>query len=815
MISTFVKRAVHVGLAVAVTAGAAFAQNPPPTPPPVQPPVVVVPQTPTAAQAAAASMGKSVSNEQISDAIKRSGLSEAQIRSRLQSAGYDAALADPFFKQGQQSGVGGTAGGAGGTGATSDFARALQNLGLLSVGPSDNPDETPKKNQERVTPHAGGVFGKDIFDRATTAFDPVTSGPVDAAYRLGVGDALQVIVTGQVELAYQLDIRRDGSVVIPQVGQLSLAGLTLDAARELLKSRMGKSYSGLLNGEARLDLSIARLRSNAVFVIGEVEQPGAIQVNALATVFHAIARAGGPTERGSFRDIEVRRGNKVIERLDLYDYLLNGNAAGDIRLEQGDVIFVPLNRRVVAVMGAVRRPRIFELRENEGFSDLLRFAGGLMPTASVERVQIDRVVPADKRTPGFERVKVDVELKGKLDSLAKVKLLDGDIVSVFSIGDVRRNVVTVDGQVFQPGEYELKPGATLGTVLDDAQGLMPWALPTIVKVIRQVPTTGRSELFSVDVSQPAGRSFAMQEFDAISVLDARTAFPIDSVQVMGAVVNPSKRLYVEHETLRDAIERSGGFTEDAQAVEVARRRVGATYSDTTSVVYRFNVTPGMWSDPSVASFVLARDDRVSVFRSPGFRQQRAVTVFGQFEKPGTYAITENRDRVHDLVARAGGVLPGGYGESFRLVREGRPVSVDFAKAMKGDPANDLPLLGGDSLTIDRDPQTVLVTGAVNRVSLIKFSPGRSVSEYVAMAGGPTEKGDRGKTFVEYPSGFSRRVERVALFFHSEPPVVSGSVITVPEKPEDKGVFTQSLQQTLSIVSTLMTLVIAYATVRKL
>jgi len=830
MIAKYTKRGTTVVIGLMMAAGTALAQNPPttapPTPPPTVPstvgsqqpavnPLVVTPTTPTAAQAAAASMGKAVSNEQISDAIKRSGLSETQIRQRLQSAGYDASLADPFFKGGQGSGATGLVGGAAGTGAGSDFARALQNLGLLSTGPSDKPDETPKRNSERVSPRAGGVFGKDIFDRATTSFDPVTSGPVDPAYRLGIGDALQVIVTGQVEIAYQLEIRRDGSVVVPQVGQLSLAGLTLDAARELLKSRMGRSYSGLLSGEAHLDLSVARLRSNAVFVIGEVEQPGALQVNALATVFHAIARAGGPTDRGSFRNIEVRRGGKVVEHLDLYDYLLNGNAAGDIRLEQGDVIYVPLNQRVIAVTGAVRRPRVFELRENEGFADLLRFAGGLLPTASVERVQIDRVVPADKRTPGFERVKVDIDLKGKLDSLARVKLVDGDIVAVFSVGEVRRNIVMIDGQVFQPGEYELKTGATLGTMLDEAQGLLPWALPTIVKVTRQVPTTGRSQLFSVDVTQPAGRLFALQEFDAVTVLDARTAYPGGSIEVLGAVVNPAARGYVEHETLRDAIERSGGFGPDAQSIEVSRRRVGTTYSDTTSILFHFDVTPSLWSDPRASTFVLQPDDRVNVRHSPGIRAQRSVSVAGEFVNPGPYMIAENRDRVRDVVMRAGNSLPHAYAESFRVIRGGRPVAVNFAKAMAGDLDNNVILFDGDVITIDRDPQTVSVTGAVNRPSLIKYSPSLTVADYVAMAGGPTEKGDRGKTIVEYPSGFSRRVERVALFFHSAPPVTSGSIITVPEKPEDKGSSAEFWQRALTTATTLTSLIIAIVAVKRL
>lgn len=548
----------------------ALAQTPPPTPPPTQPPVVGTPVQPTAAQQAAQqAAGRPVSNEQISNALRQSGLSQQEVQQQLRAAGYDPSLADPFFT------AGGRGGGGGVGAANNDFVQALQTLGILSTPTTtETPEEVSRQSPDGSSPRAGGIFGKDVFSRSATLFDPVTSGPVDPAYRLGIGDAIQIIVSGQVELAYLLELRRDGTIIIPQVGQVSLAGLTLDAARTALRERMGRSYSGLLTNEARLDLSIARIRSNAVFVIGEVESPGSYQVNALATVFHGIARAGGPTARGSFRDIEVRRANRVIQRLDLYDYLLKGDAAGDIRLEQGDVIYIPLNTRVVAITGHVRRPRVFELRSGEGFGDALQFAGGLLPTASVDRVQIDRILPPERRSPGVDRVKIDVKLGGSLDSLARIPLLDGDIVEVFAIGNLRRNTVTISGQVFQGGEYELRPGMTLGRLIAEAQGMMPWALSDRIKIVRALPLTGRSIVFSQDVNTPAGRDFLLEEFDAVDVLDSRVAYPGGTITVEGAVNTPQTRPFAERESLRDAIERSGGLREEAQKIEVYRRRVG-------------------------------------------------------------------------------------------------------------------------------------------------------------------------------------------------------------------------------------------------
>lgn len=797
-------------LAFIVVPAALAAQDPPPTPP------VVTPTQATQAQAAAqAATGRTVSNADISAAIQNSGLTQAQIQARLRSAGYDPALADPFFgaAAGGAGGAGGAAGAAGGN--TTEFAQALQRLGILST-PTDDAqvEETTRPSADRPSGRAGGVFGKDVFERATTVFDPVTSGPVDPAYRLGIGDQIQLVVTGQVELAYALELRRDGTVIVPQVGQISLAGLTMDAARTVLRTRMGRSYSGLNSGEARLDLSISGIRSNAVFVIGEVEAPGAYQVNALATVFHAIARAGGPTDRGSFRNIEVRRGNRVVQRLDLYDYLLRGDASGDVRLEQGDQIYVPLNTRVVAITGQVRRPRIFELRENEGFSDLLNFAGGLLASASVERVQIDRILPPERRTPGFERVKVDVDIKGQMDSLARVRLLDADIVQVFGIGDVRRNVVQVGGQVFQPGEFELRPGMTLGSLIGEAQGLLPWAMADRVKVIRQLPLTGQSILHNVDATSAAGQGFLLEEFDSIEVLDSRVAYPGGQFTVSGAVNGPRAFPYTQGVTLRDAIERAGGVDESAQKVDVFRRKVGASYSDTTSVRFSFDIGPGFVRDSTLRGFVLERDDRVEVMSSPGFRPQRFTSVRGQFRYPATYAISENVDRISDIVTKAGGTLPGAYPGSFRLIRGGLDVRVDFQRAMAGDNSSNMWLLDGDVLVIESDPNTVLVTGAVANPSLIKYQAGRSVQDYIELAGGPTDYGMGGRAVVKGPAGVSERVRRVAFFFRSSPDVVSGSVITVPVRPEASASAGEIWTRVLQSATALASVVLAYSAVTR-
>jgi protein involved in polysaccharide export with SLBB domain len=741
------------------------------------------------------------------------------VRDRLKAAGYDPALADPFFGQAQATtGQGATSSVTGAAQAT--FVRALSELGILASG-TQQPEEQKVReldeatgNRARAAARYGGVFGKDVFSGISTAFDPVTSGPVDPAYRLGVGDQVQVIVTGQVELAYQLELRRDGTVVIPQVGQIELAGLTLDGARALLKARMGRSYSGLNTGEANLDLTVSRIRANSVFVIGEVERPGSYQVNALSTVFYALAHAGGPTTRGSFRTIEVRRGGKPFRTIDLYDYLLRGDASDDIRTQQGDIIFVPLNERAVAITGAVRRPGIFELKPRESFTDLIGFAGGLLTSAALDRVQIDRVLPPELRKPGFERVKIDVPLHGRLDTLASVALHDADIVTVFSIGDVRRNTVAITGAVFQPGQYELKPGMTLDSLVANAQGLLPFALADRIKLDRLVLATGQVETYSLNLADSTARRFPLAEFDEITVLDARTAYPPRTITVTGAVVTPATRPYILNETLKDAIERAGGLREEAATVTVARRRVGQAYTDTTSLLFPFTISTPQQVPAAAGTFVLEPDDHIIVRTAPGYRSQRFVTLEGLFEHTGLYAITENHDRISDLVRRAGGPLPGAYANSFRLSRDGKPVAVDFDRALKGDRVHDVLLLNGDVLSIGPDPRTVFVNGQVARPSFIVYRPGLSVADYIELAGGPTEKGMANRAVVEYPAGYSERVRRVALFFHAAPPVVSGATITVPERPESKTNASELWARVFQGATALASIVVAYAAVHR-
>jgi protein involved in polysaccharide export with SLBB domain len=391
--------------------------------------------------------------------IAVSGLSSDQIRARLRAAGYPDSLLNAYLPGGDTTRVG----------SMDDVARAMHAVDVAdSVAQAAAAQQRPLlPSTPDSTPHST-IFGLDVFRRTTTQFDAATAGPVDAGYRVGPHDVLALILTGGVEAAYSLEISPEGFVVIPQVGQVFVSNLTLDEITNVLYAKLGAVYSGVrrhAGATTRFSLTVARVRTNQVFVIGNVAAPGSYQVSSAGTILTALYAAGGPAEAGSLRDVQLRRGGHIVTTLDVYDYLINGDASHDARLESGDVVFVPFHGRFVDILGEVGRPMTYELREHETLAELVRFAGGFKPTAATQRVQIRRVLDPSRRTsPGVDRVVVDVP--GMVaEGVPAFPLQAGDKVLVFPVLDVERNRVTVMGNVWAPGELGYRSGMKVSEAL--------------------------------------------------------------------------------------------------------------------------------------------------------------------------------------------------------------------------------------------------------------------------------------------------------------------------------------------------------------
>src|SRR5688572_2938647 len=325
-------------------------------------------------------------SDAIRQRIQQSGLSPEQIRARLQASGYPPNLLDVYLGAAVPGQAAPTPG--------ADQLAAIQALGLPTVASAGEILPVDTGLVRTVERGRSNVFGVDVFQRTTTQFLPLLAGPVPVDYKLGPGDVLVLILTGDVELAYTLQVTREGFILIPQVGQVFVSNLTLDRLRDVLHTRLGRVYSGVrrgANATTRFDISVANVRANQVYVVGEVAQPGAYQISSLGTVLTALYAAGGVTERANMRRVEVQRLSKTVARLDLYDYLLRGDTHSDIRLETGDVVFVPVRGTRVQVTGAVVRAATYELKSGETLADLLRAAGGFNPNASLRKVTVERI----------------------------------------------------------------------------------------------------------------------------------------------------------------------------------------------------------------------------------------------------------------------------------------------------------------------------------------------------------------------------------------------------------------------------------------
>lgn len=792
-------------------------------------------------------LGPGATHGQLVEMLRQSGITRLEAHARLQALGYDPALIDPYFTMMERGGI--PPQGL----ASADLVSAMRAMGVevdesapdtVVLGrvpapdlPSVTGDEEEREEEGRDEPAEAAelkVFGRALFESRHSQFQPPLTGPVGPDYRLGPGDHVVLVMTGDVELAYQLEVSREGLLFIPDVGQVPVNGLTLAELEDRLYSHLGRVYSGVRRGSdatTRFHVTLGRLRTSQVYVIGDVERPNSYRVSSISTLLDALYLAGGPSESGSFRRVEVRRGGERIQVLDLYDYLLRGDGSGSIRLEQGDIVFVqPVGARV-RIEGAVRRPAIYELKEGETLSDLIHFAGGLDASASVRRIQIDRIVPFTERRPGVERVLVDVDVAGLLSGHGPpVELHDGDVIRVFSVRGERRRRVTLEGEVRMPGVYEWTPGMTLWDVIERAQGLEETAYTPRAHVYRLDPEDGKRLLIRTPLlADSAGRALrdvVLEDRDSVVVYSRVRLRNPETVRIDGFVKEPGTYRLAEGMTLRDLILAAGGFVPGAYTLEaeVARRPEPLSRTSTTATILRIPLEGGQskghpsgddglptWY-PEEDEFTLRHGDQVFIRKAPGYEVPRTVTVTGEVMHPGTYVLATRQERLVTLLQRAGGLTPEAYAPGLQVYRGGRLLATDLPAALDAPEGRfDLVLQPGDSLHVPEYDPTVQVTGEVTFESRILFEPGKGLDYYISRAGGYTDLADEGRVTVTYQDGERATVERRFLFFKQRPALQPGSTIYVPRKPEserdgfDWGEF---LSRTTAMASTLATLILA-------
>jgi protein involved in polysaccharide export with SLBB domain len=803
-------------------------------------------QQPTTEQIQRALQTRPDVSSEVRQRIASSGLTAEQIRTRLVAAGYPAGLLDGYLPNAPASAspapdnqvfAAVRALGLAGEAEAAELSAAAQGANRAGeAGPAGPPSE---------------IFGLDVFRRGTSEFQPSLTGPVDPGYRLGPGDLLVLVLTGDVEASYQLEVTREGFIVIPQIGQLQVAGMTLESLETTLYARLGRAYSGVQRGPdatTRFQVSVARLRMNQVFVVGDVERPGSYLIPGAGTALTGLYAAGGPTPNGSLRRIMIRRGGRILDSLDVYNYLLRGDTRGNLRLESGDVIFVPVRGLHVRISGEILRPRIYELTARETLRDLLRAAGGFTPTA-LRRIQVDRVLPPGQRQPGGrDRVVLDLPAEQFADGVGPAfELQGGDEVTVFAIAPRRREFVTVQGNVWTEGRVGYTPGMRMSEALRLAGGAKPDTYLGQVLLSRLNADSTRTQLRTAfrDSTGALTEDLPLREDDEIRIF-SRVAFRPDRwVTVTGAVRSPGRIAWREGMTMRDAILLAQGVKEEAslREAEIARMpadRSGGALAMTMKVpldsTYLVDRGPdGRYLGPpgepgqraGAAEEPLQPYDNVLIFRQPDWELQRLVTITGQVRYPGTYSMLRRDERLAHLIARAGGLATGSYPEGIRFYRPldprssaGREVvggrtrlAVDLPKAL-ADTAdrNNLILTAGDSVHIPEYSPMVLVTGAVNAPSGVTWRPGQNVDDAVRAAGGYSRMADTKRAYVQQPSGEVLTVSRKFLLPDGVPKIQPGATVVVPERdPNDRkdhaaiwGAVASVLASTLTIIVVLVT-----------
>jgi polysaccharide export outer membrane protein len=778
--------------------------------------------------------------DQLRQRIGDSGLTPDQIRARLAAAGYPQDFLDPYLAGGDT------------TKAVSPGSNVLQAVQLLGImGQTDLDSLLAMTDSGRAAldaqyaesvRKAGGalrIFGLDIFRRSNTVFQPNLGGPVDENYRLGPGDVLVLVLTGDVELAYSLEVTREGFIVIPQVGQLFVANLTLEQMRNLLYTRLGKVYSGVRRGPGattKFDVTVARVRTNQIYVVGEVSRPGSYQMASTGTVLSALYAAGGITDNGSFRRVDVRRGGKLVDSLDLYDYLLRGDNSNDIRLETGDVVFVGVHGSRVKATGQLVRPAIYELRPTETLRDLIQFSGGFRPDALRRRVQIDRILPPEQRPAGGggrDRVVIDLASDQFIDGKGPpFPMAPADSVTVFAVAGRVSSFITVNGNVWIAGVEGFTTGMKLSDAIRLAGGPRPDVYLGQILISRLLPDSTRIQLRSAftDSAGAVSPDLPLQQDDEITIF-SRTSFRPDRyVVVTGAVLNAGRVPYAEGITLRDAVLLAGGVAQDAllsraQIARLPADRTGGVMATTIEVSLdstylldrapdgRYLGPPGLPAAAAGAPEVTLQPyDNVLIFRQPDWELQRMVAITGQVVYPGHYTLVNRTERLLDLINRAGGLTkeayPGGVHFNRTQGRAGR-VGIDLPRVLEDSTFRDnLILQGGDSVHVPEYDPIVFVSGAVNAPVAVSYVPGKNIDFYVGAAGGYADNGDSKKAFTVQPDGKVQSVKRKFLIPDKVPDPRAGAKVIVPVKVERPPSNNLALFATLaSIIASLATIVI--------
>ena len=662
------------------------------------------------------------------------------------------------------------------------------------------------------------VFGRDIFNKEDLTFEPVMNIATPQSYVVGPGDEVKVDIYGASQKSTTYTVTPDGDIVVDGYGPINISGLTVKQANARIRSTLGSRYSS-----SSIKMTLGQTRTITVNVMGEVQTPGTYTLSAFASVFHALYMAGGVSSIGTLRNIKVFRNGKEISVVDVYDYILNGKLSGNVRLQDNDVIVVGPYECIVDIAGKVKRPMYYEMKKSESVQTLLKYAGYFAGDAYTKSVRVIR--KNGSRYGVFNVQEFDMN---------SFHLADGDSVTVDSIIPRYENMVEVKGAVFRPGMYQLGGNiTTVRSLIESADGLTEDAF-TNRGVIHRMKEDRTLKVISVDVQGIIDGRVAdipLKNEDVLFVPSKSERQENRTITIHGEVLYPGVYKYADNETLEDFVVQAGGLKESASTVkvDVSRRvsnRKALTRDSVIAKTYSFALKDGFVVDGQ-PGFTLEPYDEVYVRKSPSYLVQQNVSIEGEVNFPGTYALTKSESRLSDIVRASGGTNKLAYVKGARLERRITPEertrmeqvlkmaqfqskteedTIDVSKLDLGDtyyvgiqldkaleaPGSDydLTLREGDKIIVPEYTNTVKVSGNVLYPNTVAYKKGKGARYYVNQAGGWGIRAKKGSTYIVHMNGTVNQMGK------GEKPT-PGSEVIVPTKPKSE---VNKLQMWLAIGS---------------
>lgn len=686
---------------------------------------------------------------------------------------------------------------------------------------------TGKKGEAQETTK---LFGYDFFNNPNISFTPNLNIASPENYIIGSGDVISIDLWGASEANYEKKVNKQGAINIQGVGYIHLVGLPIKAAKSKIKNYLKRIYAGITSSstsynKVNIAVSIKEVRNVQVNIVGEVKVPGSYSLSAFSTVLNSLYAAGGPTKNGTLRNIRLFRSGTKIADFDFYNFLLNGEETGNITIQDQDVIIVKPYEKLVTIEGAVKRPGLYEMKASETVSDLLNYCSGFASNAYKQNIVIERINGIQKEIVEIPETKLSIE-----------SLKDGDFIKINKVSDNFSNKISIKGAVFQPGNYEYIENLSITALLNKAEGITKDAFLDRGIITRTYDETNK-ETISFSLKENNDKLFLKQN-DEVYIFSKEELKEKEFITINGAVNKGSKFDFTQGMQIEDLIVLAGGLKDgaDVKKIDVSRRLKDGSFE---TISKNFNLSANTSLEGTASNhFILKPFDIISVRYLKGYTKQKTVFIKGETNFEGEYSIGLKNEKISDLIKKAGGLTKFAYVEGAFLTRKNNTkedkkqsemlaefaekdtigivnngikskktfkIGINLQKILaKGGASSkyNLILEEGDELFIPSERETVKVEGEVLSPSLVRYDKRKGFKYYIENSGGFSAKAKKNRAYVIHANGDIKTTKHF-LFFKSYPKVKPGSIILVPNKPQN--VKRVSTQEVIAITSGLATL----------